>query len=77
MGSDVNVGNREDLTPLIDACRTGNIALVAFLIQNGAAINHRDRCGRTALWYALIGGTGTVAELLIAKGGVTFEQQSS
>jgi len=40
-------------TPLIAACQYGHLAAATLLIvEHGAAINHLDNDGRSALWWA-------------------------
>jgi uncharacterized protein len=58
--------NRE--TPLILACEEGQVEVVRWLVDKGAAINLRDAEGRTALGVALWGDHLTVVKLLMEGG---------
>jgi ankyrin repeat protein len=55
-------------TPLHKAAAAGDKALVARLLDEGAAVNVTDKYGATPLHYAAAQGEKEVAELLLARG---------
>ena len=58
-------------TPLVEAARKGNVALVKKWIASGADVNERNEWGETALVVAAHEGE-TVLLSMIAMGNVTF-----
>jgi hypothetical protein len=53
-GADVNLGSTEErVTPLMYAAQKNHFEAVQFMLDNGAAINLRDRDGVTALGRAI------------------------
>ena len=58
------VGGRNDSTALQVACFRGHYGVVQDLLDAGANPYHRDRYGRSSLFYALCYGDGDIAELL-------------
>lgn len=55
-------------TALCYAALHGNVALVTFLLAQGADASHRDALDMTPLHYAALGGCLTSSRLLIAAG---------
>ncbi|PCJ44638.1 MAG: hypothetical protein COA72_10710 [Candidatus Neomarinimicrobiota bacterium] len=53
---------------LLAAATKGNIEAVKQHLAAGAAVNAKDKYGRTTLHAAAVGGSKEVVELLIAKG---------
>ena len=49
----VNVTDEQGRTPLMWACKNGNVKMIDFLLQSGARMNEEDDQGRVALEYAL------------------------
>lgn len=69
-GADIKARSGEsDWTPLHSASRdSGHAAVVRVLLEHGAALDARDRDGRTPLWWAAGIGHFDVAALLLSKG---------
>jgi uncharacterized protein len=66
--ADVNLGNADDLTPLMAAAYGGQAAMVVELVKRGATTGNRDRIGRTALEYASGRGSVAVVTVLLDAG---------
>ncbi len=69
-GASPNLPDANGTTPLMTACRSGNMPIVNFLLDNGATADQpRSPKGRTALMItcAYYGGI-TITKLLIAHG---------
>jgi ankyrin repeat protein len=62
-GADLNAK-----TPLLEAAREGNEAMVQLLLSHGAAVDNRDGSRRTALFYAAEKGFVAVCRTLLAHG---------
>jgi len=63
----VNQKNIGGATPLLLACREGNLEIVKILIDNGANINATDNEGWTPLMRAALAGKKDVVDLLMEK----------
>ena len=63
----VNQKNIGGATPLLLACREGNLEIVKILIDNGANINATDNEGWTPLMRAALAGKKDVVDLLMTK----------
>lgn len=57
-----------DESPLFDAIRKGNKAVLEELLAKGADVNAKGIYGRTPLYAAVSSGLKDIAELLLAKG---------
>jgi uncharacterized protein len=71
-GADPTMTTDFTLTPLLTASEAGHLEVVRFLLGHPSArttINHRDICGKTALWWACFKGFGAVARALLENGG--------
>ena len=55
-------------TPLMMACRRGQMEMAQWLLSHGAGLEHEDTRGWTALVYALREGHKDLAVLLLARG---------
>lgn len=66
----VNQGNRDDFTPLINACGQGNIEIVKMLLEKGADVNLQDIEGETALHLACLEGHFYLVKLLLKRGAL-------
>lgn len=73
-GLSVDAPTRQDYTPLHLAARAGHMAVVRWLLENGAKINARTKSQRpypgseTALYLAVAHGRPDVAALLLSHG---------
>jgi len=67
-GADVNMKDKEGLTPLHYAAWEGHMEVVELLIAEGADANAMHKWWGTPLHKAASGGHKEIAELLIAKG---------
>lgn len=74
-GTMINV-MEADQTPLSIACREGNVAMVEYLLGNGANIHTRNKFGHGSLWEAVIGRRVELVKLL-RKGGAHFPEENS
>lgn len=70
-GTNVNIPDRDSITPLILASNLGNISIVRLLISNGSNVNHKDRMGTTALHYACIRFHFDIALELVINGCIS------
>ncbi len=62
---DINIGNRDGVTPLMNASAQGNIEIVRMLIESGANINQQDREGESALHLGCLEGHFQVVQTLL------------
>lgn len=53
------------MTSLHWACKRCHLDIVQFLIENGADIDFQDIIGRTPLYFAIVGGSYEIVELLL------------
>jgi ankyrin repeat protein len=67
-GADVNAQNDYDVTPLILAARTGDLACVKYLIAREADLNARDVDRWSALHWASEADKPDCVEYLVARG---------
>lgn len=68
-GADIEFRSGDsDWTPLLAASFHSQPLVVQALLDHGAAVDARDRDGRTALWWAAGAGGVEQARLLLAKG---------
>jgi ankyrin repeat protein len=68
-GADPTVANQEGATPLLTAGTEGHVDVVLLTHASAAAtMNHRDRYGKTALWWACYWGRGGVVRALLESG---------
>jgi ankyrin repeat protein len=70
-GADPTIAGMGGRTPLAIAALFGRLEVVRFLLSHpsaGAALNHRDRFGGTALWAACERGRGGVVTALLESG---------
>ncbi len=51
-GADVNMCENTGSTALIEAVKLGNLAMVEFLMENGASLDIEDEKGETAIYYS-------------------------
>lgn len=71
-GADINRPSKDGTTPLINAARTGQLALVKLLIDHGARVNAENRSGHNALYYALAGKHTAIANVLLSSGAKPY-----
>lgn len=67
-GANVNISDRDSVTPLMLASNLGNSSIVHQLIASGSNVNHVDRIGTTALHYACMRFHFEIAHKLIVNG---------
>lgn len=70
-GANVNIPDRDSITPLILASNLGNMTIVRLLINNGSNMNDKDRMGTTALHYACMRFHFDIAQELIINGCIS------
>ncbi|MCB1583391.1 MAG: ankyrin repeat domain-containing protein [Marinicella sp.] len=68
LGNDINQIDQKGCTALIHAAGRGMRAVASYLIQNGAAIEHRSENGSTAMSSAIISNSRSVVGLLLQHG---------
>jgi len=66
--TNVNSRDRQGLTPLMYAARSGKLSMINFLLQNGAGVNNVDLTTRSSLIYASRDGHVPVVALLLQNG---------
>lgn len=63
---DPNIGNRDGVTPLMNASAQGNIEIVRLLLKSGVQVNQQDSEGDAALHLACLEGHFQIVETLLA-----------
>ena len=67
-GSDPEAADFRVVTPLMNACKMGNIAAVRLFLQQDLDIDAVDENGWSALHYTAYQGSGAICKMLIAMG---------
>ena len=75
-GTDVNVKNKYERTPLIQAAYRGHKEIAELLIEKGADVNAKDHNGETPLDVAIGRKHPETADLLRKNGGKTGKELS-
>jgi hypothetical protein len=70
-GAEVNVYDRDGITPLMRAITLRDLRMVKLLLDAGAQVNVTDNRGHTALTYAVMRSDADIVKLLIARGAET------
>ncbi len=73
-GADVNLKEREGMTPLMFAVRLDSPKIAKLLLDNKADVNAKNQIGNTALMLAAENGNTEMAELLIKYGAAVDER---
>ena len=76
-GADVNSYNNHKITPLMMACKAGNIKNVKTLIRSGANIHHKSTNGSTAYTYSILYRVKSISKLLLSAGYDNLEGLSN
>ncbi|MDA2933625.1 ankyrin repeat domain-containing protein [Acidobacteria bacterium AH-259-D05] len=69
-GMDPDVKDEQEATPLMYCAGAGLVEIASLLVEKGAALNVRDREGKTALDYATIDPGNGVFDLLVRRGAL-------
>ena len=75
--ADINAVGPYGMTPLMRACRLGDVAIVRALLAAGAQLDTRNIDGNQALWLACVGENLEVLELLVRAGADLDHQNDS
>lgn len=67
-GANVSVQSNGGLTPLINATKKGNVALMELLLEHGANPDQSVSSGQTALQHAVLCGSFDAARILLRAG---------
>lgn len=70
-GAEVNVHDRDGLTPLMKAIGSYDLDVVKHLLNSGARIDARDQRGHTALTHAIMRSQPEMLRILIERGART------
>ncbi|KAK6523259.1 hypothetical protein TWF694_006148 [Orbilia ellipsospora] len=73
--SSVNCGDKDGITPLMQAIRKADDASVNSLLEHGASCESKDTNGRTPIWYAASKGRKTVVEILMKRSETEAREQ--
>lgn len=68
LGADVNIADRDMITPLMEAAASENYEVIKYLIDKGANVNVQNKLGADSLTIALASGDATLATLLLDNG---------
>ena len=60
--------NKDDYTPLFHALKSGNVEVVAFLVQQGADVHTRNKDGCTPLCCAASSSNLEIVKFLVKQG---------
>ena len=69
-GIDVNKGNNEGISPLLEAIYNKNTDSVNILLQAGADVNQADKNGNTPLFISAQNGEVDITKMLREKEGI-------
>jgi len=67
-GANVNSYSKYKITPLMAACRSGNIKNAKTLIRSGVDVNHKCSRGDTAYTYTICYREKKISRLLLSAG---------
>jgi ankyrin repeat protein len=67
-GTDVNMKDKDGITPLFFAASSGNLEVVKYLVEKGANVNAIDNNGTTPIYYSVSGGNVDIIKYLVEKG---------
>ncbi|KAK2597702.1 hypothetical protein N8I77_012469 [Diaporthe amygdali] len=67
-GAELKAKDKEQQTPLYEACRVGNEAVARLLLEKKADIHDKDFKGDTALHAAVFSGDESLVKLLVQQG---------
>ena len=70
-GAEVNVYDRDGISPLMRAITLRDLRMVKLLLDAGAQVNVTDHRGHTALTHAVMRSDAGILKLLIARGAET------
>lgn len=70
-GAEVNVYDRDGISPLMRAITLRDLRMVKLLLDAGAQVNVTDHRGHTALTHAVMRSDADILKLLIARGAET------
>ena len=70
-GAEVNVHDRDGVTPLMRAITLRDLRMVQLLLDARAPVNVTDNRGHTALTHAILRSDADILKLLIARGAKT------
>jgi len=73
-GADPNTADKNGITPLMAACRTGDDSLVKILLAAGSTIKPVESHGNTALHFAVMAGKPLIVKSLFEKHSASFQQ---
>ncbi|PIK16041.1 ankyrin repeat domain-containing protein [Halobacteriovorax sp. JY17] len=68
LGADVNKPDKDQITPLMEAAASENIAVVKFLLEKKADVNTQNKLGADSLTIALSSGDPELAAILLKNG---------
>ncbi|CAL8093285.1 unnamed protein product [Orchesella dallaii] len=63
---------RKAITPLMSACARGQLSTAEYLIHQNADVNQQDAEGKSALFYAVLGGHIGLIKLLVAHDACVY-----
>ena len=66
-GADVHKEKWNGEAPLFSACKSGNVAIVKYLVELGADVNKEKRNGETPLFNACIKGNKATVKYLVEQ----------
>ncbi|OUS00166.1 hypothetical protein A9Q84_03005 [Halobacteriovorax marinus] len=66
--ADINIADRDKITPLMEAAGSENFAVLKYLVESGANIHTENKLGADALTMALGGAHEEMVSLLISRG---------
>lgn len=73
-GMNINITNRNGETPLFYACKSRNVEVLKYLIEQGANINIKSKKGETPIFYGFWSGNEYMVDYLIKQGADINEE---
>jgi|GEM_PF-5397758 len=74
-GADVNIKDKDDLTPLHNAVKKGHVEVVKYLVSQGANVHAWSERGSTPINIAIYNPNLEIAEFLFSKGARVFSDE--
>jgi ankyrin repeat protein len=73
LGADIHATEKYGCTPLMFACRQGNINVIKLLVSEGSRVNDQNNYGTTSLMFACENGRKVVVIYLLSMVDINID----